>query len=142
MDPPADRRFSLEELAALSGLPPRTVRYYMQVGLVDRPLGVRRGAWYEHRHLEQLLAVRRWQQAGLSLERIRQLAADSVAGGEPPPPPRRAGSVEVWSHIVLDEGVELLVEPGRAGLTPAALRALARECVATLERIRSAEEEA
>ena len=142
MEEAEDRRFSLEELAALSGLPVRTVRYYMQVGLVDRPHGARRGAWYGHGHLEQLLAVRRWQQAGLSLERIRQLAGEQLGGGEPPPPPRRAGTVEVWSHVVLGEGVELLVEPGRAGLTPAELRTLAREVVAALMRLREAREDA
>lgn len=141
MDEASERRFSLEELAALSGIPARTVRYYMQVGLVERPRGARRGAWYEHSHLEQLLAVRRWQQAGLSLERIRQLAAEQQNGAEPPPPPRRAGTVEVWSHIVLDEGVELLVEPGRAGLTPAELRTLARECVAAMMRLQETRED-
>ena len=141
MDEASERRFSLEELAALSGIPARTVRYYMQVGLVDRPHGARRGAWYGHGHLEQLLAVRRWQQAGLSLERIRQLAAEQQNGAEPPPLPRRAGTLEVWSHIVLDDGVELVVEPGRAGLTPAELRTLAREVVAAMTRLREARED-
>lgn len=142
MDTMEPRRFSLEELAALSGLPPRTVRFYMQAGLVDRPEGAKRGAWYEARHLEQLLAVRRWQAAGLSLERIRELQAGERDGGGVPPAARRAGTVEVWSHVVLGEGLELVVEPARAGLTPAQLRRLARECVRICAQIQVEGDEA
>ena len=29
-----------------------------------------------------------------------------------------AGSVEVWSRLVVDDGVEVAIEPGRAGLGP------------------------
>ena len=46
-------RHTLESLATLAGLTPRTVRYYIQQGLVDRPLGEKRGAYYLARHLEQ-----------------------------------------------------------------------------------------
>ena len=44
---------SIEQLATLVGLPTRTVRYYIQQGLVSRPLGAKRGAFYERRHVEQ-----------------------------------------------------------------------------------------
>ena len=64
-----DQTFALDELATLADLPRRTVRYYIQIGLVDRPEGAARGAFYTRRHLEQLLLVRKWQLAGLSLER-------------------------------------------------------------------------
>jgi DNA-binding transcriptional MerR regulator len=133
------RRFSLDELAALSGLPPRTVRYYIQEGVVDRPEGIRRGAWYEHRHLEQLLAIRRWQASGLSLERIRELVRRHVED-DVPSAPRRPGDIEVWSHVALAEGLELLIEPGRAGLSPEQLRRLAVTCMQAADRIRSGKE--
>ena len=68
-----DERYSIDELSVLAGLTPRTVRYYIAEGLVDRPLGEKRGAHYVRRHLEQLLLVRRWTDAGLSLERVREL---------------------------------------------------------------------
>lgn len=134
------RRFSIEDLSALSGLPVRTVRYYIQEGVVDRPEGVRRGAWYEHRHLEQLLAIRRWQAAGLSLDRIRELVRRHTDDADAPPPVRRPGDVEVWSHVALAEGLELLIEPARAGLTPEQLRRLAAECLQVADRIRSGKE--
>jgi DNA-binding transcriptional MerR regulator len=121
-------------------LPRRTVRYCIQQGLVDRPDGAGRGASYGTRHLAQLLEIRKWQQAGLSLERIRGLRAD---GSEARIPPRRRepGTVKVWSHIVLGEGLELNVEPPQAGLTPEQLRELVREVSALFDSIRHRENE-
>jgi DNA-binding transcriptional MerR regulator len=127
--------YSLSELAALVDLPERTLRYYIQIGLVDRPQGETRAARYGERHLDQLLQIRKWQRAGLSLERIRELLADADAT-PPPPRPRGAGTVEVWSHLVVDDGVELTIEPGRAGLSPEALRELLREVSAAYDRVR------
>ena len=85
-----ERLFTLDELGSLVDLPRRTVRYYIQIGLVDRPEGAGRGAHYTTRHLDQLLEIRKWQQAGLSLDRIRELL--STGEGEvltPPPLPRQ-----------------------------------------------------
>jgi DNA-binding transcriptional MerR regulator len=117
--------FTLDEIAALAELSRRTVRYYIQSGLIDRPQGVAKGAWYTQRHVEQLLLVRKWQLAGLSLERIGELLRQQ-ATGPLPPTPRRPGTVEVWSHVVVADGVELALEPGRAGLTPEQVRAFFR----------------
>jgi hypothetical protein len=39
-------RFSIDELSALAGVTPRTVRYYIAEGLVDRPEGEKRGSHY------------------------------------------------------------------------------------------------
>ena len=118
-------RFSIGELATLAGLTPRTVRYYIAEGLVDRPRGEKRGAHYLREHLEQLLMVRRWTDAGFSLDRVREL----IAGAPEDPAPRRAkpGTVEVWSRVTMADGLELHIEPGRAGLKPEQVRSLVRE---------------
>lgn len=134
-DPP--QRFTLDELAALVDLPKRTIRYYVQIGLVDRPIGETRAAHYTNTHAEQLVAIRKWTASGLSLDRIRELLAGAEAPA--PPRPRGPGTVEVWSHLVIADGVELTIEPGRAGLTPDQVRALVREVGATFERIRTEE---
>jgi DNA-binding transcriptional MerR regulator len=120
-------RYSIDELAALAELPRRTVRYYIQQGLVARPAGgEKRSAYYTTGHLEQLLTIRKWQQAGLSLERIRELLAGPAEGVLPPPRPRGAGTVEVWSHLVVTDGLEVTLEPSRAGLSPEEVRAFFR----------------
>lgn len=110
---------TLEELSTLVDIPKRTVRFYVENGVVDRPEGVKKGAYYTQKHVEQLLEIKKWQKAGLSLERIKSLLDDG-AGGAPMPPPiqRQPGDVSVWSHIYVQEGVELLIDPRRSGLTP------------------------
>ena len=135
--PPAARTFTLDELAALADLPRRTVRYYIQLGLVDRPIGETRAAHYLSHHLEQLLQIRKWTAAGVSLERVRELLS-----GEPPPVPQRPrgpGTVEVWSHLVITDGVELTLEPSRAGLAPEEVRAFFRGVLALYENIKNKE---
>ncbi len=131
--------FTIDELAALAGLTPRTVRYYIQQGLVDRPEGEKRGAYYLSRHLDQLLLVRRWSDAGLSLERIAELVAG--APGDPPPRAITAGSVEVWSRVTLADGLEVHLEPGRCGLSPEQLRALVRGITQAYREVRATTKE-
>jgi DNA-binding transcriptional MerR regulator len=139
--PPASDipRFSLDELASLSGLTPRTVRYYIQQGLVDRPEGEKRGAYYLTRHVDQLLQVRRWIDAGLSLERIAELVAG--APDDPPPRPVKPGTVEVWSRLTLADGLELHLEPSRAGLTAEQVRMLVRHITEAYRAVRSTSKE-
>jgi DNA-binding transcriptional MerR regulator len=125
--------YSLAELCVLAGLPLRTVRYYVQIGLVDRPEGETRAARYGAAHLEQLLLVRKWTAAGLSLERIRE-----VLHGEPAPDAPRAraiGAVEVRSHLTVADGVELVVEPRRAGLSPEQMRDFLKGVMAAFAQV-------
>jgi DNA-binding transcriptional MerR regulator len=50
----------------------RAIRWYTTIGLVDRPLGMRgRTALYGPRHLQQLVAIKRWQAQGRSLAQIQ-----------------------------------------------------------------------
>jgi len=129
-----DDHLTLDDLAALTGVTARTVRFYIQQGLVSRPEGAKRGAFYVRRHVEQLLMIRRWTDAGLSLDRIREL----VAGAPEDPPPRAAkpGTVEVWSRVTLADGLELQLEPSRAGLSPEQVRALVRAVTEAYRAVR------
>lgn len=115
-------RYQIDELAALAGVPRRTVRYYIQLGLVDHPIGGRRAAYYTPNHLEQLLTVVKYANAGLALDRIADLLAAPQSVVVPPVP--RVGTVSVQSHLTIADGVEVVIEPGRAGLSPEQVRAL------------------
>ena len=127
--------YSIEELATLVDLPRRTVRYYVQQCLVDRPIGEKRAAYYTTTHLDQLLTIRKWQHAGLSLDRIREILASPDVGVLPPVRPRGAGTVEVWSHMVVSDGLEVTLEPGRAGLSPEQVRTFFRGVTALYENL-------
>jgi DNA-binding transcriptional MerR regulator len=135
-DPSTATRYNIHDLATLASVPTRTVRFYIAEGLIDRPFGAKRGAWYEDRHLQQLLLIRRWTDAGLSLDRVRELQAGSPE--EAPPRPVKPGMVEVWSRITLADGVEIQVEPGRAGMTPEQVRAFIQGVTEAYRRVREA----
>ena len=128
-----DRHYSADDLAALTSTPRRTIRYYIQLGLVDRPVGETRAAHYSWKHLGQLLEIRRLNEEGFSLERIGEIlkTGDSPKSVAPPGP----GSITVQSHLHLAPGLELVVEPGRANLNPEQLRHLARDVIAAYKRV-------
>ena len=127
-------KFSLDELCSLSDTPKRTARYYMQIGLVDGPIGSTKAAHYLHQHLDQLLTIRKLSDAGVSLERIREV----LSGEASPVPPRqrKAGSVEVRSHLFIAEGVELEISPERSGLNPEEVRTLVRAVMQAFENLK------
>lgn len=132
------QQFTLSELCVLADLPVRTLRYYVQNGLVDRPDGETRAARYGARHLEQALLIKKWTSSGVSLERVKEL----LNGEEPavPAKPRKAGTIEVCSHLHVADGLEMVIEPGRAQMTPEQVRAFARGVMVLYASITSAKD--
>ena len=120
-----ERELGIEELAGLGGVTRRTVRYYVQEGLLPAPRGVGRGRHWGPEHLERLLAVKAMQERGESLESIRA----AFAGARRPAPPAAPHvSREAVTRIVLGPGLELLVSGGRKLPPPGALADLAAWC--------------
>jgi DNA-binding transcriptional MerR regulator len=120
-----DARYAIGDLATLGGVSRRTVRYYVQEGLLPPPLGVGRGNHYTGEHLEQLLRVKAMQEAGRTLEEIRRAlgqrgARPAPAAAEDQPPAR-----ELWRRVMLAPGVELHVASGARMPSPAKLQELA-----------------
>lgn len=130
-------KYIFNELCSLVELPIRTVRFYIQKGLVSPPEGSRKGAYYTQKHLDELLAIRKWQRAGLSLERIRELLSEgSVEPGElPPPRGRRSGDVELWSKLYIKDGLEIHLEPKMAGMSQEQTREFCRRVMELAEEI-------
>lgn len=114
-------KFSLQQLSEKTEVPERSIRFYIQKGLLPRPQGEKRGAFYTEAHLADLLRIRQWQEGGLSLDAIGDLL---LAKREAPMAAARPGTIEVRSHLIVAEGLELVVAPERAGLTQAQLRQL------------------
>lgn len=128
-----DKEFKLEELSKLSGISSRNIRYYIQLSLVDRPIGNRRSAIYNTNHLDQLLTIKKWQKAGLSLERIKEILTEEDV--EIPLPKNKPGSISINSHIHLAKGVDLVVDSSMCKLTSTQLRALSKKVIEHLENI-------
>ena len=118
-----DTQYTLFELEAATGVPARTIRYYIQRELVGRPEGEKRGAFYTAAHVEQLLRIRRWSEDGLSLERIARLLSSDTAPPKLAPEP---GTIAVRTHVHLRAGIELVISPDEIELDQAELRQLIR----------------
>jgi Ca-activated chloride channel family protein len=114
--------FKLEELARAADVSPRTVRYYVQRGLLPAPTFRAKDTAYDGKHLLLLQAIKKLQEAFLPLDAIAVTLANAddaslraIANGTKPvvgkvhvhaPPSRNVEKVE---RHVLAEGVELLV---------------------------------
>jgi DNA-binding transcriptional MerR regulator len=72
--------YTAETLAFRAGVPLRTVRFYVQEKLVDPPLSRGRGAHFTDHHLVQLQQARTLQNAGFTLEAIRERRGDLSLG--------------------------------------------------------------
>lgn len=116
-------KLSLTQLSERAAVPGRTIRFYIQKGLLPGPEGEKRGAYYTDAHLADLLRVKEWRDAGLSLDAIAGLLQ---AKSEAPIEPMRPGAVDVRSHLVIADGLELVVAADRARLTQTQLRQLFR----------------
>ena len=74
----------LTELADRAGVSIRTVRYYIQQGLLPKPEARGPGAHYKEEHLDRLLLIKRLQREHLPLAEIRRVLEASA--GEAPAP--------------------------------------------------------
>ena len=115
--------YSLDQLATLADLPKRTIRYYMHKGLVARPEGARKTATYTDQHLEQLMLVKKWKQAGLNLDRIGELLQQDTPD-MPIAPSQQMGEISLVQRIFVSDGVTLELDPTRSNLDQASLRHL------------------
>jgi DNA-binding transcriptional MerR regulator len=77
--------------------------------------------------------IKKWTAAGVSLDRIREL----LQGEQAPVPPRQKtiGSVEVCSHLVVADGIEVVIESSRACLTPEQVRHFIKGVMAVFAQV-------
>ena len=117
----------LARLSDEAGVSQRTIRYYIQQGLLPHP-GRGRGAHYHHGHLDRLSLIRQWQdEHDLSLAQIRrrlsQMPDDDIARLAALALPRAHGTPKAaeaarssfplartqWDRLALTEDIELHV---------------------------------
>jgi len=110
---------NLEELSDQSGVPARTIRFYIARGLLPGPAGAGRAAAYTAEHLSRLRKIQHLRARGLMLAEI---AGQLDAGPAPLPEP------STWSTYTLADD---LVVSLRAGAAPWRLRQIRR----ALERL-------
>lgn len=130
--------YGIEELARLSGVSRRTIRYYVQIGLLQAPVGERRAARYSADHLERLLKIRRLALNHVPLEEIADsLKNDFEVSDACCITERRLGEVNVCSHVNLGAGLTLVIDPNLARMKAEAIRELASGIVTLVKEIES-----
>ena len=122
-----DARYAIQDLADLADVSRRTVRYYVQEGLIPAPLGVGRGPHYGQAHLDRLLQVKELQAAGRSLDEIRA-ALDGGTGRRVTSPAAAVPDRSVWRRLQLAPGIEIHVAHHITLPGPNRLRELADWC--------------
>jgi DNA-binding transcriptional MerR regulator len=65
--------YSIDQLAAHTGVPSRTIRFYQSKGALPAPVRCGRKAYYGPRHVERLELIARLQDRGLQIRAIRNL---------------------------------------------------------------------
>jgi len=103
-----DEGLTLKDLCEESGVSERTVRYYMQQGLLPPAPRSGPGVRYPTSYLWRLRVVRRWQDEYLPLEQIRKMLSDlsdveieRIATTTTPPPAAPSGRVADYVKQVL-----------------------------------------
>ena len=125
-----DKEISLAVLAEESGVPARTIRFYIAKGLLPGPQQAGRGATYGEAHRKRLQEIRKLQARGLTLNEVaRSLGGDTrKAVGAPQP--------SAWWQYPINEDVVVWV---KADVAPWRLRETqkaVREMALQLKKIR------
>ncbi|WP_040808249.1 MerR family transcriptional regulator [Nocardia concava] len=104
-------RYSRLQLAELSGVAARTIRYYHSVGVLPKPGRAGKEAVYGPDHLERLRAITAMQARGLRLDAIREVFEAEVPGDgdwREVFDPRYSGDPEAGT-VLDDEGLTALL---------------------------------
>lgn len=76
-------RYSLDELSASSGVPPRTIRFYQASNLLPKPRREGRSAVYNDDHRQRLDLIADLRARGLKLDAIRDMVDAGSLGKAP-----------------------------------------------------------
>lgn len=77
---PAEGELTIDELAASTRVPSRTIRFYQSNGALPKPLIRGRVAYYGPHHAERLEVIGKLQDRGLKIRAIRELLARADRG--------------------------------------------------------------
>jgi len=93
---------TLAELSDASGVPPRTLRFYIARGLLPGPTKAGRGATYTDDHLRRIEQIKKWQAEGRMLSEIGRELSGPPDAVEPAP----------WLHYPIAEDLVVQVKAG------------------------------
>lgn len=113
-------RYDLNELSEAAGVTPRTVRYYVQQGLLPAPSTRGPGTRYDRPYLDRLQLIRRLQREHLPLAEIRRrlegLGDDGIrdALAASPEPPTESSALDYVRDLLARQSSRTTAEPPAA----------------------------
>lgn len=97
-----EKKFTIDDLSSLTGYSRRTIRYYIQIGLVEPPAGRGRGGFYNDSHLNKLRQIKVLNERGMSLSAIiNYLEGGGIA--------EESYQRDVWVKYEISPGIEFVV---------------------------------
>ena len=118
---PGPDPIDLIELSDKAGVSSRTIRYYIQQGLLPAPETRGPGAHYGPEHVDRLKLIRRLQREHLPLseirKRIEKLSPQEVKRILAAEPERRTDSASDYVRRVLSEGAASYASPARRAMS-------------------------
>ncbi len=98
----SEDKISIDDLTTLSGYSRRTIRYYIQIGLLDPPAGRGRGGFYNDSHVNKLKQIKSLNEKGMSLTAIiNYFKSGSI--------PEESYERDIWIKYAISDGVEFSV---------------------------------
>lgn len=125
--------WNIDELADLSGVSVRTIRYYQTERLLPPPALHGKSAVYSSIHLNVLNEIKEAKATRGLAERYDAVMASSTGRPSPAAHAHRGDRVEKLLRCVVGEGVEVLIAPERAGLSPKAMQTMLSEIAAVVQ---------
>jgi DNA-binding transcriptional MerR regulator len=116
---------TLAELAETSGIPARTIRFYIARRVLDGPVKAGRGAVYGSNHLKRLQEIQHWQSEGRTIAEIARTIDGPPAAGPMP--------AAWWQHLIADD-VMVFVRNGSSPWRAKQVRVAIEELAARLKR--------
>ncbi len=125
-----EARYTIDDLVRLTGLQRRTIRFYVEKGLLAPPAGRGRGGFYGEAQLARLREILKSREEGRSLDSIRTrsgMAADSgpreedCGSAEPSGLPEAQEMVLLWT---LAPGLRLELDAGSSGENSSLVKAI------------------
>jgi len=124
-----NKEWTLRELAAESGVPERTIRFYISKGILDPPLRGGRGAVYGPDHLARLREIRGFQSKGLMLAEIARLPEPQAAPAGPDLPAPSA-----WESYAVADDVTVWVRAGSSPWRAKHIRSALKEFASRIQK--------
>lgn len=116
--------YNIENISKLSGLSRRAIHYYVQRGVAPPPEGSGRGSYYTDEHLAILQKIKRWNDQGMPLFRMKEILEGKMSEPETNyikeeiGQPHEIYERQLWQRHLMAPGLELHILDG---LYPGAL---------------------